>query len=153
MEKVCFYLARSHRSAILYWNMMLLQTIKYSSHYLFIQVIAFDDRVCLRAWLEHDTVCPTCRISLSDDLHQGGRRGVTQGQGREERGGRRLQRNIRNAHNWLFRFNGASIASWLPTFSVELHQEDLHWVNDAEELHRVVSVPEAVRVWCVCLRL
>ena len=105
--------------------------------------LCFFVRVCLRAWLEQDTVCPTCRMSLSDDLHQAGRRANDQGQGREERGGgggrrRRLQRNIRNAHNWLFRFNGASIASWLPTFSVELHQEDPRWVNDAAELHRVV---------------
>ena len=108
--------------------------------------ISFPSRVCLRAWLEQDTVCPTCRFSLSDDLHQTGRQAALRQREREERGGvavgggrrPRLQRNARNAHNWLFRFNGASIASWLPTFSVELHQEDPDWVNDAAELHRVV---------------
>ena len=29
---------------------------------------------CLRLWLEQDTVCPTCRSSLSDELETGERR-------------------------------------------------------------------------------
>ena len=49
---------------------------------------------------------------------------------------------MHNARNWLLRFNGASIASWLPTFSLELHQEDdSRWISDAAELHVVVSRP------------
>ena len=98
-------------------------------------------RVCLRGWLEQDTVCPTCRFSLSEDLRQGGQPN-RQGQViEEERGrGRRFRRNMRNARNWLLRFNGASIASWLPTFSLELHQEDgQRWISDAADVHRVVS--------------
>ncbi len=100
-------------------------------------------RVCLRAWLEQDTVCPTCRSSLSEDLRNG-RQAATQREEepQEEERGRapRLNRNMRNARNWLLRFNGASIASWLPTFSLELHQDDdARWISDAAELHRVVS--------------
>ncbi len=98
-------------------------------------------RVCLRAWLEQDTVCPTCRRSLSDDLREGGGQPNEPQNQEEDRGrGRRLRRNMRNARNWLLRFNGASIASWLPTFSLELHrEEDPHWISDAAELHRVVK--------------
>jgi len=42
--------------------------------------------------------------------------------------------------NWLLHFNGASIASWLPMISLELHQEDdPRWIgNDPAELHRGV---------------
>lgn len=109
-------------------------------------VTHFPCSVCLRAWLEQDTVCPTCRRSLGEDLAQG--REVINPQGEQDQGeeqrergrGRRLRRNMQNARNWLLRFNGASIASWLPTFSLELHQEDnMHWISDAAELHRVVS--------------
>ena len=48
------------------------------------------------------------------------------------------------ARNWLLHFNGASVANWLPTFSLQLHQDgdDARW-TDAAELHREVSV-------CVC---
>lgn len=93
---------------------------------------------CLRLWLEQDTVCPTCRYSLREDL----RRGIGEGEGEERQWGwrGRLRRNIRHPRNWLLHFNGASIASWLPTFSVELHQEDGGILgNDVTELHRRVS--------------
>lgn len=83
---------------------------------------------CLRSWLEQDTVCPTCRRSLSQDLASG------QGQGAETAEGRRGQAR-RSPRNWLLHFNGASIASWLPTFSLELHQEDT-LINDTAALHR-----------------
>ena len=89
-------------------------------------------RGCLRSWLEQDTVCPTCRRSLSQDLASG------QGQGAEPAEGGRGQARRRNPRNWLLHFNGASIASWLPTFSLELHQEDT-LINDTAALHRGVS--------------
>ena len=91
-------------------------------------------RGCLRSWLEQDTVCPTCRRSLSQDLRQEGVAGG-QGQGAETTEGGRGQGRRRN---WLLHFNGASIASWLPTFSLELHQEDA-LINDAAALHRGVN--------------
>lgn len=95
-------------------------------------IILFNHRGCLRSWLEQDTVCPTCRRSLSQDLTGG------QGQGAETAEGGRGQGRRRNARNWLLHFNGASIASWLPTFSLELHQEDT-LINDTATLHREVS--------------
>ena len=98
--------------------------------------LSFDYRGCLRSWLEQDTVCPTCRRPLSGDLRQEGvADGHDEGEGGERRGqgGRR-----RNARNWLLHFNGASIASWLPTFSLELHQEDT-LINDTAALHRGVG--------------
>ena len=100
-----------------------------------IMMCAHDDincRGCLRSWLEQDTVCPTCRRSLSQDLANG------QGQGAEPAEGGRGQTRRRNPRNWLLHFNGASIASWLPTFSLELHQEDT-LINDTAALHRGVS--------------
>lgn len=85
----------------------------------------FDCRSCLISWLEQDTVCPTCRHSLSDDLRPSE-------EGREvehqtgTRGERRLRRRGRNARrrNWLLHFNGASIATWFPSFSIQLHRDD-----------------------------
>lgn len=98
-------------------------------------------RGCLRSWLEQDTVCPTCRRSLSDNL-----RHDAEGEEREEREGTlrrwrgRWRRNMWRNRNWLLHFNGASIASWLPMISLELHQEDdPRWIgNDPAELHRGV---------------
>ena len=95
-------------------------------------MIIINCRGCLRSWLEQDTVCPTCRRSLSQDLANG------QGQGAEPAEGGRGQARRRNPRNWLLHFNGASIASWLPTFSLELHQEDT-LINDTAALHRGVS--------------
>uniref|UniRef100_A0A8B9LBH1 E3 ubiquitin-protein ligase AMFR n=1 Tax=Astyanax mexicanus TaxID=7994 RepID=A0A8B9LBH1_ASTMX len=77
---------------------------------------------CLRSWLEQDTSCPTCRMSLN--INEGGRE-------REE--GQRAQiddnmaagpgadaRPHLNQHNHFFHFDGSRIASWLPSFSVEV---------------------------------
>ena len=99
-----------------------------------ILIVFLNYRGCLRSWLEQDTVCPTCRRSLSQDLRQESTAG---GQGQEAgtaEGGRGQGRR----RNWLLHFNGASIASWLPTFSLELHQEDA-LINDAAALHRGVN--------------
>ncbi|XP_028296380.1 E3 ubiquitin-protein ligase AMFR-like [Gouania willdenowi] len=79
---------------------------------------------CLRSWLEQDTSCPTCRTSLNINGDVGQARGQPQGAGLEE--------NIRpggpapdprphiNQHNHFFHFDGSRIASWLPSFSVEV---------------------------------
>lgn len=69
---------------------------------------------CLRSWLENDTSCPTCRQSLASDLQP------EQEDERQPRGmaafmmGRGLRRNH------FFHFDGSQIASWFPSFSVEV---------------------------------
>uniref|UniRef100_A0A8C6UYG5 E3 ubiquitin-protein ligase AMFR n=1 Tax=Neogobius melanostomus TaxID=47308 RepID=A0A8C6UYG5_9GOBI len=79
---------------------------------------------CLRSWLEQDTSCPTCRKSLNitgDGI-----------QARDQQQGPALEDNIGaagvaadarphiNQHNHFFHFDGSRIASWLPSFSVEV---------------------------------
>ncbi|XP_067905819.1 E3 ubiquitin-protein ligase AMFR isoform X2 [Heterodontus francisci] len=77
---------------------------------------------CLRSWLEQDTSCPTCRMSLNinEDNHAG-----------DPRQRDNLDENIGpvpdvegrphlNHHNHFFHFDGSRIASWLPSFSVEV---------------------------------
>ena len=57
----------------------------------------------------------------------------------------RWRRRFRRHRNWLLHFNGASIASWLPTFSVELHDDGVIG-QDLADLHR--GVREASSVKC-----
>ncbi|XP_062847520.1 autocrine motility factor receptor a [Trichomycterus rosablanca] len=77
---------------------------------------------CLRSWLEQDTSCPTCRMSLN--INEGGRE-------REEGQRAPIDDNMApgpgndarpqfNQHNHFFHFDGSRIASWLPSFSVEV---------------------------------
>ncbi|KAK7122047.1 hypothetical protein R3I93_022985 [Phoxinus phoxinus] len=77
---------------------------------------------CLRSWLEQDTSCPTCRMSLN----------ISEGVREREEGQREaLDENMPagpgaearphiNQHNHFFHFDGSRIASWLPSFSVEV---------------------------------
>nr|XP_060643793.1 E3 ubiquitin-protein ligase AMFR isoform X2 [Anolis sagrei ordinatus] len=77
---------------------------------------------CLRSWLEQDTSCPTCRMSLNiTDTHQA----------REDHQRENMDENLApvavaegrthlNQHNHFFHFDGSRIASWLPSFSVEV---------------------------------
>ncbi|NXJ90353.1 AMFR ligase, partial [Corythaixoides concolor] len=77
---------------------------------------------CLRSWLEQDTSCPTCRMSLNiTDSHHV----------REDHQRENLEENLvpvavaegrprLNQHNHFFHFDGSRIASWLPSFSVEV---------------------------------
>ncbi|NWR87977.1 AMFR ligase, partial [Furnarius figulus] len=77
---------------------------------------------CLRSWLEQDTSCPTCRMSLNiTDSHHV----------REDHQRENLDENMvpvaaaegrprLNQHNHFFHFDGSRIASWLPSFSVEV---------------------------------
>ncbi|XP_063169304.1 E3 ubiquitin-protein ligase AMFR [Candoia aspera] len=77
---------------------------------------------CLRSWLEQDTSCPTCRMSLNivDNHHA-----------QEDHQRENLDENLPpvaaaegrphlNQHNHFFHFDGSRIASWLPSFSVEV---------------------------------
>uniref|UniRef100_H3B5J5 E3 ubiquitin-protein ligase AMFR n=1 Tax=Latimeria chalumnae TaxID=7897 RepID=H3B5J5_LATCH len=77
---------------------------------------------CLRSWLEQDTSCPTCRMSLN--INESDRAGEARprpnleenlGPGPAVEGRPRL-----NQHNHFFHFDGSRIASWLPSFSVEV---------------------------------
>ncbi|XP_010015051.1 PREDICTED: LOW QUALITY PROTEIN: E3 ubiquitin-protein ligase AMFR [Nestor notabilis] len=82
----------------------------------------FFHNSCLRSWLEQDTSCPTCRMSLniSDSHHV-----------REDHQRENMDENLGpvavaegrprlNQHNHFFHFDGSRIASWLPSFSVEV---------------------------------
>uniref|UniRef100_A0A3B3QFX2 E3 ubiquitin-protein ligase AMFR n=1 Tax=Paramormyrops kingsleyae TaxID=1676925 RepID=A0A3B3QFX2_9TELE len=77
---------------------------------------------CLRSWLEQDISCPTCRMSLN--ISEGSR-------ARDDQQREALDDNIGpapgpearphlNHHNHFFHFDGSRIASWLPSFSVEV---------------------------------
>ncbi|NXI35027.1 AMFR ligase, partial [Galbula dea] len=89
---------------------------------------------CLRSWLEQDTSCPTCRMSLNiTDSHH-----VREDQQREN-----LDENLvpvavaegrprLNQHNHFFHFDGSRIASWLPSFSVEvMHTTNILGITQA----------------------
>ncbi|KAL4642193.1 E3 ubiquitin-protein ligase AMFR-like isoform X2 [Arapaima gigas] len=77
---------------------------------------------CLRSWLEQDTSCPTCRMSLNisesnrvRDDHQRDPMddNMVAGPGTDAH-------PHLNQHNHFFHFDGSRIASWLPSFSVEV---------------------------------
>ncbi|KAM8877933.1 E3 ubiquitin-protein ligase AMFR-like [Synchiropus picturatus] len=79
---------------------------------------------CLRSWLEQDTSCPTCRKSLNISGDSGQARGQQPGAGMEGNVGpagvAADPRPHINQHNHFFHFDGSRIASWLPSFSVEV---------------------------------
>ncbi|XP_051485200.1 E3 ubiquitin-protein ligase AMFR isoform X2 [Apus apus] len=89
---------------------------------------------CLRSWLEQDTSCPTCRMSLNiTDSHHV----------REDHQRENLDENLGpvavaegrprlNQHNHFFHFDGSRIASWLPSFSVEvMHTTNILGISQA----------------------
>uniref|UniRef100_A0A8C5WC80 E3 ubiquitin-protein ligase AMFR n=1 Tax=Leptobrachium leishanense TaxID=445787 RepID=A0A8C5WC80_9ANUR len=78
---------------------------------------------CLRSWLEQDTSCPTCRMSLN--MADNNRvRGEQQRENIEQNIIPALTvtegRSRLNHHNHFFHFDGSRFASWLPSFSVEV---------------------------------
>uniref|UniRef100_A0A3Q2PGK3 E3 ubiquitin-protein ligase AMFR n=1 Tax=Fundulus heteroclitus TaxID=8078 RepID=A0A3Q2PGK3_FUNHE len=79
---------------------------------------------CLRSWLEQDTSCPTCRTSLNINGDGVPGRTQQQGPGLEDNigpvGAAPEARPHINQHNHFFHFDGSRIASWLPSFSVEV---------------------------------
>uniref|UniRef100_A0A7N8WN27 E3 ubiquitin-protein ligase AMFR n=1 Tax=Mastacembelus armatus TaxID=205130 RepID=A0A7N8WN27_9TELE len=79
---------------------------------------------CLRSWLEQDTSCPTCRTSLNINGDGGEVRSQQQDRGLEDNigpvGAAPEARPHINQHNHFFHFDGSRIASWLPSFSVEV---------------------------------
>ncbi|KAK1330652.1 hypothetical protein QTO34_010850 [Cnephaeus nilssonii] len=89
---------------------------------------------CLRSWLEQDTSCPTCRMSLNI---------ADNDRVREDHPGENLDENLvpvaaaegrprLNQHNHFFHFDGSRIASWLPSFSVEvMHTTNILGITQA----------------------
>ncbi|KFO26970.1 E3 ubiquitin-protein ligase AMFR [Fukomys damarensis] len=89
---------------------------------------------CLRSWLEQDTSCPTCRMSLNI---------ADNNRAREDHQGENLHENLvpvaaaegrprLNQHNHFFHFDGSRIASWLPSFSVEvMHTTNILGITQA----------------------
>ncbi|XP_038609857.1 E3 ubiquitin-protein ligase AMFR [Tachyglossus aculeatus] len=89
---------------------------------------------CLRSWLEQDTSCPTCRMSLNI---------ADSNRAREDPQRENLDENLGpvavaegrprlNQHNHFFHFDGSRIASWLPSFSVEvMHTTNILGISQA----------------------
>jgi autocrine motility factor receptor len=92
---------------------------------------------CLRAWLEQDTSCPTCRLSLQDEADNNIRRNgqmqllnqimqpqqVNQDQQQQQQAPQpqQQQQNIFGLRRRnFFHFDGTRYFSWLPSFSVEV---------------------------------
>lgn len=79
---------------------------------------------CLRSWLEQDTSCPTCRMSLNIGE---GAEAPAERENREQAAAENMAagagvdaRQHLNQLNHFFHFDGSRIASWLPSFSVEV---------------------------------
>ncbi|KAM3870213.1 E3 ubiquitin-protein ligase AMFR [Diretmus argenteus] len=75
---------------------------------------------CLRSWLEQDTSCPTCRMSLN--IREGGEGGAQREAGGDNVApgpGAEVRPHL-NQLNHFFHFDGSRFASWLPSFSVEV---------------------------------
>ncbi|XP_062465251.1 E3 ubiquitin-protein ligase AMFR isoform X1 [Pezoporus occidentalis] len=94
----------------------------------------FFHNSCLRSWLEQDTSCPTCRMSLNitdshhvREDHQRENMNENLGPVAVAEGRPRL-----NQHNHFFHFDGSRIASWLPSFSVEvMHTTNILGITQA----------------------
>jgi autocrine motility factor receptor len=72
-------------------------------------------RSCLRSWLEQDTSCPTCRVSLGDSQRQPEQNNLAQEMQRQTQ-----QPPMENSRNSVWEFDGTRLASWLPVLSVEV---------------------------------
>ncbi len=91
---------------------------------------------CLRSWLEQDTTCPICRLSLQEDTTQQTPVVPVPPQATPNFllwPSLTLARLATNVHgladapsprpprNHLFRFDGSRYSSWLPSFSIEIN--------------------------------
>lgn len=82
---------------------------------------------CLLSWLEQDTSCPICRVSLNETPSENDPNGNVP----NERGAappniplpqQPLPQNHQAMTNHFFHFDGSRYVSWLPSFSVEVTQ-------------------------------
>ncbi|RUS76010.1 hypothetical protein EGW08_016215 [Elysia chlorotica] len=78
---------------------------------------------CLRSWLEQDTSCPTCRMTLSET----GEREEPQPRqpGAPNVGEVIAPQPNQGTTNHFFHFDGSRYVSWLPSFSVEVTHTNL----------------------------
>ncbi|KAL4234654.1 hypothetical protein ACF0H5_006295 [Mactra antiquata] len=73
---------------------------------------------CLRSWLEQDTSCPTCRLSLNEHpVNRDPNSNVPDNQNREVPP---ANPPGNQTMNHFFHFDGSRYVSWLPSFSVEV---------------------------------
>ncbi|CAD5113563.1 DgyrCDS2728 [Dimorphilus gyrociliatus] len=73
-------------------------------------------RTCLGLWLEQDTSCPTCRLSIIDESARNNTNAAP-----EVAGSRLFSFDFMNSGaNHAFRFDGSRYISWLPSLSVEV---------------------------------
>ncbi|EDV26081.1 uncharacterized protein TRIADDRAFT_24155, partial [Trichoplax adhaerens] len=78
---------------------------------------------CLQSWLEQDTTCPTCRLSLADICPDTQHVDSRYQEGPYSMHGQAAGADgnlVVNARNHYFHFDGSRIASWMPSFSVEV---------------------------------
>ncbi|KAJ8303621.1 hypothetical protein KUTeg_020017 [Tegillarca granosa] len=82
---------------------------------------------CLLSWLEQDTSCPICRVSLNETPSENDPNGNVP----NERGAappniqlppQPIPQNHQAMTNHFFHFDGSRYVSWLPSFSVEVTQ-------------------------------
>ena len=90
---------------------------------------------CLRSWLEQDTTCPICRLSLHEEAAPAPPPAPAPAPAANfllwpSLTLARLATNVhelaagnapRRARNHLFRFDGNRYSSWLPSFSIEIN--------------------------------
>ncbi|XP_031572346.1 E3 ubiquitin-protein ligase AMFR-like isoform X3 [Actinia tenebrosa] len=84
---------------------------------------------CLRSWLENDTSCPTCRQSLADDLQPENNQ-----ENEQPRGMAAFMMGHAIRRNHFFHFDGTQIASWFPSFSVEVVHSHANEINANQQL-------------------
>ncbi|XP_038077214.1 E3 ubiquitin-protein ligase AMFR-like [Patiria miniata] len=94
----------------------------------------FFHNTCLRSWLEHETSCPTCRHALNirpttESTNRnpapqppGMNAGLMEGEAGE---GPAPPVRPRRGRGHFFHFDGSRIASWIPSFSVEVSHRHL----------------------------
>ncbi|KAK7115460.1 E3 ubiquitin-protein ligase AMFR-like isoform X2 [Littorina saxatilis] len=82
---------------------------------------------CLRSWLEQDTSCPTCRMTLSERTgDQNPRADRTEAAGATNVNlAEAAAAANQGTTNHFFHFDGSRYVSWLPSFSVEVTHTSL----------------------------
>ncbi|XP_034435788.1 E3 ubiquitin-protein ligase AMFR-like isoform X2 [Hippoglossus hippoglossus] len=105
---------------------------------------------CLRSWLEQDTSCPTCRTSLNISGDGAPARGQPQGGGMGDNAGpggaAPEARPHINHHNHFFHFDGSRIASWLPSFSVEvMHTTNILGIAQANNNSQLMAMAHQIQ--------
>ncbi|XP_065064937.1 E3 ubiquitin-protein ligase AMFR-like isoform X2 [Rhopilema esculentum] len=89
---------------------------------------------CLCSWLQQDTSCPTCRMSLAElmDLPERSTNQPLLDGDIDQRQFAEIQARG-NQRNHFFHFDGTRIANWFPSFSIEVfHGGNLDETSDQE---------------------